>query len=455
MISIFYRLTVATMLSLLATIAAQAAAPQAEADKLGNSLTPNGAQRAGNSEGSIPDWEGGLPVNIGELDDKGFLGDPFAAEKPLFIITKNNLDQYKAQLTPGQLSMFSRYGKTYQLPVYPTHRTAALPDKVYAAIKRNATRTRLVPGGSGIVDFEMATPFPIPYSGMEVLWNHLARYRGGSVRRVHVQATPMPDGTFIPIVFRQQFTFRDQLKEFDPKSPSNLLFYYKQMVTAPTRLAGDVVLIQEYLDQVKNPRMAWLYNAGQRRVRRPPQVAYDGPYPGSDGQQVADNLDMFNGAPDRYEWTLIGKREAYIPYNAYRLESSELSYQDIVRPGHINPAYTRYERHRVWVVEGKLKPGERHVYAKRVFYIDEDSWQVALADLYDIRGTLWRTAEGHQQQLYNVQVPWLGVEALYDLINGRYIVSGMRNEERGAMEFGFTSASSEYTPSTLHQSGVR
>ena len=82
---------------------------------------------------------------------------------------------------------------------------------------------------------------------------------------------------------------------------------------------------------------------------------------------------MFNGAPDRYDWKLIGKKELYIPYNAYRLDSPQLKYSDIIKPGHINRDLTRYELHRVWEVEATLKTGERHIYAKRHFFIDEDT----------------------------------------------------------------------------------
>ncbi len=432
-----------------------AAVSDAEAKKLGDSLTPTGAEAVGNADGSIPAWTGGLPKEAGIISKEGFLSSPFSNEKPLQIITAANLEQHKDKLSPGQQAMLKRYPDSYKIRVFPTHRSVSLPESVYQAAKENATRTAMVDGGNGLSDFNTAIPFPIPKNGLEVVWNHITRYRGGSAKRVHVQATPLADGRFVPVYFRQQFTFRDRIKDFNPENPGNVLFYYKQLVTAPARQAGDVVLVHETLNQVSEPRMAWVYNSGQRRVRRAPQIAYDGPYPASEGQRVADNFDMYNGAPDRYEWKLIGKKEIYIPYNSFELDSPKLKYADIVQPGHLNPNTTRYELHRVWQVEGTLKQGQRHVYAKRVFFIDEDSWQIALADHYDARGTLWRTAEGHMTPFYNVQVPWLGVEALYDLINGRYIVSGMRNEEKDPIAFGFSSLSSEYTPAALRNAGIR
>ena len=145
-------------------------------------------------------------------------------------------------------------------------------------------------------------------------------------------------------------------------------------MTAPARLAGGILLVHETLDQVKKPRDAWLYNPGQRRVRRAPQVAYDNPGTAADNMRTTDQLDMFNGAPDRYDWKLVGKREIYVPYNSYRLQDPKLKYKDIITPLHINPDHLRYELHRVWVVEATLQTGERHIYKKRVFYIDEDSW---------------------------------------------------------------------------------
>lgn len=431
------------------------AVPASEAAKLNSSLTPVGAERAGNADGSIPAWTGGLPTTAGTADKSGALSDPFAADKPLFTITAQNVAQYQGKLSDGEVAMLKRYPDTYHITVYPTHRSVNLPEKVIQAIARNALSTQLMSEGNGLENYEMGTPFPIPQSGLEVLWNHLGRYRGGSARRSHVQATPLADGTFVPVYFNQQFVYREQMKDFDPKNPGDLLFYYKQLVTAPARLAGDVVLVHEPLDQVKTPRMAWIYNAGQRRVRRAPQIAYDGPYPASDGQRVADNLDMFNGGPDRYDWKLLGKKEIYIPYNSYKLESSQLKYADVVKPGHINSDLTRYELHRVWVVEATLKTGQRHIYAKRVLYFDEDSWQIALADHYDARNTLWRVSEGYMTPRYDRHLPWLGVEAVYDLVNGRYIVSGMRNEEKEPIEFGFSAVSAEYTPTALRNAGVR
>ncbi|WP_025128009.1 DUF1329 domain-containing protein [Pseudomonas sp. PH1b] len=441
-------------LALLLCTSAMAAVSPDTAKQLETTLTPLGAERAGNAQGTIPAWTGGLAKDAGAVDSAGFLANPYAGERPLFSITGQNLAQYQDRLSPGQVAMFKRY-PDYQMNVFPTHRSASVPPSIVEAARRNAVNTRLIAGGNGLENFTKAFPFPIPSNGLEVIWNHITRYRGDSVKRLMVQIVPDVRGVATPVTYAHQYVLRESLADYDPAKPSNVLFYNKQTVVAPARLAGNVELVHETLDQVKEPRQAWIYNAGQRRVRRAPQVAYDGPAASTDGQRVVDNYDLFNGAPDRYDWQLLGKQELFIPYNSYLLDSPKLKYAEITQAGHINQDLARYELHRVWHVVATLKPGQRHVYAKRDFYIDEDSWQAAVIDHYDGRNTLWRLAEAHQLSYYNSQVPWYTAETLNDLVSGRYLVLGLKNEEKSSYQFGVKALEAEFTPNALRQSGVR
>ncbi len=115
----------------------------------------------------------------------------------------------------------------------------------------------------------------------------------------------------------------------------------------------------------------------------------------------------------------------------------------------------RYEMNRVWNVTATLKGGERHVYGKRDFYIDEDTWQIAAVDHYDGRGNLWRVAEAHAMQIYDANIPAYAFETLYDLLSGRYLVMGLTNEEDEPYQYGTERRSREYTPAALRRDGVR
>lgn len=446
----------ALVLSLLAG-SVMAAVPASEVAKLGTSLTPLGGEKAGNSDGSIPAWDGGLPKDAAPVDANGFLGNPFADEKPLFVITAQNVGQYKDKLSAGQLAMFARYPDSYRMPVYTTHRTTNVPDEINAAARISAEKTSLVEGGNGLRNFTDSRyyAFPIPQNGLEVIWNHITRYRGGNLRRNIVQATPQVNGSYTLVHFTDEVSFPSGMTGLDPAKAENALLFFKQQVTAPSRLAGNVLLVHDSLDQVKEPRMAWLYNSGQRRVRRAPQVAYDGPGTASDGLRTSDNFDMYNGAPDRYDWKLVGKREMYIPYNNYAINSPDVKYSDILKVGHTNSDLARYELHRVWEVEATLKAGERNIYAKRRFYVDEDSWQIAASEMYDGRGQLWRVGEAMIYQHYVAQASGYAFEALYDIIGGRYLAIGMMNEEKHSIEFGIETSAKDYTPAALRNAGVR
>ncbi len=441
--------------AVLPVLSPRAAVSPSDAARLGRDLTPLGAETAGNADGSIPAWTGGIVTPPAGYKVGDHHPDPFAGDRPLYTISSANLAQYQDKLAAGHLAVLQAYPE-FKLPVYPTRRSTSNPQRVYDATRQNVGRAQLTAGGNGISGAIVGVPFPIPQNGLEVLWNFLTRYRGVAAARTFAQAAVERGGGYQLVQFEDEFLFNYARPDITPQEleDGNTLVYFKQATIAPARLAGSILVVHETLDQVKEPRRAWVYNPGRRRVTRAPNVAYDNPGTNADGQRTSDQFDMFNGAPDRYDWTLIGKKEIIVPYNSYRLHSDDVKVADILQPRHINQDLTRYELHRVWVVDAKIKPGTSHLYARRTFYIDEDSWQVLIADQYDRRGEMWRVSEAHCINYYDAQTFWSTLEVHIDLQNGRYLAIGLDNENK-MYDFNIQRTPADYTPDSLRREGLR
>lgn len=431
-------------LALVVSLPALAKVPKDQADRLNGDLTPMGAERAGNKDGSIQAWTGGWTQAPPDWKGPGTRAvDPFPEDQPKFTITAENVAQYRDKLTPGQLALFARYPKTYKMNVYQTRRTAGAPKFIYEATYHNALTAELRSNGEAVHNGVTGIPFPIPQNGQEVIWNHKLRYRSQGGRRTNVQAAVTDSGSYNLSKLREDFRIAYSAKGIKPEDLKNVSIYFLQVVTDPPRLAGTITMVHETMDQVKEPRRAWQYNPGQRRLRRAPQVGYDNPGTASDGLRTNDQFDGFNGALDRYTWKLVGKKEIYMPYNEYRLGSETVKYKDILRPAHINRDLTRYELHRVWVVESTLKPNTSHIYKRRTFHVDEDSWQITVVDCYDKRDQLWRVQESHSIAVYDpgqVTKEASGamgpvMEVVHDLNSRRYLAMSMNNEEPQGYEY--------------------
>lgn len=430
-----------------------------DAAQLGADLTAIGADRAGNADGSIPAFSGGLretPAGLGDFFAGVRYPDPYTAEAPQFTITRDNLAQYAAHLSDGQQALF-RNDPEYRIVVYPTHRTAAMPSGYEhdTIINAQSGRARLAENGNGITGTTSGIPFPVPRNGLEAIWNALTRYRGESYETQNQLAAVTRDGSFTPVTLRLRLRFIYGAQTLKPEQrQDNLLLYFLQQTLAPARLAGSAILVHETLNRSVAPRSAWVYNPGTRRVRLAPDVGYDNPAPNSDGLRTDDDFGLFSGATDRYDWTLLGKREIYVQYNEYRIASRALKLQQLLTPRHVNQALTRYELHRVWVVEANLKKGTTHLYSKRRFYLDEDSWTPLLSEEYDMRGALWRVGENHLIQLWDVPTPFSDLEVLMDLHAGRYVASRLyNNSERLYLRKDYAAA--DFAPERLRQLGLR
>ncbi|HPF74366.1 MAG: DUF1329 domain-containing protein [Lysobacteraceae bacterium] len=433
--------------------AAHAAVDAQQAARLGKDLTPLGAEKAGNADGSIPEWTGGITTPPAGYKLGDHHPDPYAADKPLFSITKSNYKQYADKLTVGQQGMFDKYDD-FRMDIYPTRRSAAFPERTYEYTIKNARTAKLVADGEGVEDAAEGIPFPIPQNGQEVIWNHKMKYKGVAARRWADQAAPTASGQYSLVRVREELLGLYYKPGNTIADINNILIYFYQVVESPARLAGQVLLVHETLNQAKQPRQAWVYNPGQRRVRRAPNVAYDNPGTASDGLRTNDMTDMFNGALDRFDWKLVGKKEMYVPYNSYKAHSDKVDYDDLIKPGHLNPNYLRYELHRVWVVDATLKPGKRHINARRTFYVDEDSWQILVIDHYDRRGNIWRYSEAPSITYYDVPLFWSTLETHHDMQSGRYIVTGLDNKEP-MYDFGYQTTPEKFSPQALRTRGVR
>ena len=449
-------LTTALTLSLVAS-AAMADVPANVANRLGQDLTPMGAEKAGSDSG-VGSWSGASIDGSALLQgyDGGALPNPYASDKPLYTITAANAGDYDAQLTTGQKALMATYPDTYKLNVYESRRSCTYPDFVYKAAKRNAEVGKVVDGGNGISESIMASPFPIPSSALEIVWNHSLRYRGERVARDFNYAAPTANGDYTLTYTRDEIVFSySDAQNSRAEDLNNISIWFVAYTSAPARRAGNVVLVHETLNMAKEGRKAWTYSPGTRRVRRAPNIAYDNPVTNGDGLGTSDQYDGYNGAPDRYDWTVAAKAEKLSQQNNYQAVLTP--YEELLQAGHANQDVMRYEMRRQWIVEGNLKGNARHIYAKRVLRMDEDSNQMSAGEMYDGRGELWRIQEIGQAPDYRpeAQVCWTtGGEFSYDLLAGRYLGLAMKSGRPANFVTGLERLTPDYyTPANVRRLG--
>lgn len=444
----------ASLLSVCLVASAAAKVSSDEAARLGKDLTPMGAEMAGNADGTIPAWEGGLAHDPNHVRGERH-ADPFADDKVLYSVTAANMDQYADKLTEGQKGLLKKYPDSFRMDVYPTRRSHSAPQKVYDNTKTNATRAELVGGGNGVEGAFGGIPFPIPQSAEEVVWNHYFRWQGEGVEFTFNGYVVNEDGGLAKVTGGRVFEkyphyVGDSIEDFAGET-WNIMVNYER----PARRKGEVLVVRDPINQADNPRQAWQYLVGQRRVRRAPTVAFDTPNAGFSGLATYDDAFLYNGSLERYDWKLVGKQEVYLPYNSYKGDTYNEDPSVLYPAKHANPDYVRWELHRVWIVEATLKEGQRHIYAKRHFYFDEDSWVLTMTDSYDGRGTLWRTSQAQLKNLIELPGTVQRLQVHYDLNKGQYAINNCQTEEKKISVYGDAEPSKFYTAEQIRRMGRR
>jgi hypothetical protein len=440
---------------IVCSLTAQAGVTADEVAKLGTTLTPFGAEKAGNTAGDIPAWTGGdQTVTAKTSGDSLRATNMFANEKPLFSITSQSVGKYEDKLSDGQIALFKKY-PDYRIDVYPTHRTASAPAWVYENTKKNALNATAAGNGYAIKGAYGGIPFPIPKTGTEAMWNHLLMWQGEAWRiRFNAYVTGANGQRYLASD-NQVDTQAPYYFEGGPKADYKEEYNMLRLVTSgPAQHAGEAVVTRDPLDQVGIGRQAWMYLTGQRRVRKLPNASYDTPTIFTSGLSNYDEIYTFSGPMDRYDWKLVGKKEMFIPYNNNSFFAPAKD-ADVLGAHFTNPDHVRWELHRVWVVEAKLAPGKRHVLPQRRFYLDEDTWMAQLADGWDASGKLWKSFI-----MLNINSPELpgvvpGPFVTYNLQTGDWVANNMTNDKKSTISFLKPWPDTHFTGDSLATEGVR
>lgn len=420
-----YRCSVIALASVISATAFAAVSAN-EAKQLGTNLTPWGAEKAGNKDGTIPAYtgEGVKPPPNYDPKDPGQRPEPFN-DKPLFSITSKNYEQYLDKLD-GHAEMFKRF-PDYRMDIYPTHRTMKYPKYVLDNSVKNATSCKTGKDELSVEGCYGGYPFPIPKTGAEVMWNHLLGYLGHASVVNNSSWVVTNTGNKIlqsTQVSTETFPFYDPAKT-TPSTGKDPFWKIRVDFTGTARRVGEKLILIDSMDPLAYPRRAWSYLPGQRRVKLSPDLAYDTPSPAASGVGTMDDSKGFGGALDRYEWKLIGKKEKYIMYNNFKMSDHKVCSDEVtLGKNFLNPDCVRFELHRVWVVEATLKPGFRHIYHKRVFYWDEDGYQSGLAENYDASGKLYRLVFPLTIPYYESFGTYAASAVFYDLQTGQVALQG-------------------------------
>ncbi|MFA7270922.1 MAG: DUF1329 domain-containing protein, partial [Sterolibacterium sp.] len=334
-----------------------------------------------------------------------------------------NLSQYADKLSEATKALFKNDPKFF-MDVYPTHRVVNYPKYFLDSSIKNATRCKMEPDNESMHGCKGGMPFPIPKTGVEVVMNlQVGAYFGPGLdldfsaiyadRKGSIVTTAISD-------LRYQYPFQDpRYSAEDFENTKNLYSQLNNRVVltrlGPPRITGEASVFLFSTDN-RNSR-SWAYQPGNRRVRMTPNVEYDYPIASSGGAMFYDEVNLFTGRKDKFDWKLLGKKEMILPYSNYRLAWGDKD--QVMMPGHPKPEYTRWELHRTWVVEATRKPGARHAYAKRRFYVDEDSPASGMGDNWDDKGDIVR---GNYQSVlwiwdYQVNLPYYWNN---DLVSGAF-----------------------------------
>jgi Protein of unknown function (DUF1329) len=345
----------------------------------------------------VPAWTGGITAPPAGWTMGSAPPDYFKGEQPLFTVTADNMAHYSDMLCDGQKLLLTRYGaQGFKLNVYPSKRNFAAPQYMYDNTAKNVASAKPCSAGLvwGFTNAAGGVPFPIPstdpgVAGLQIMWNHQTRYQGQYQSLNTTQFICSQGVNVIALTEALSIEYPYYFEGVTPETYNGLYFHTYLTYVQPANQVGGKFNAQSSTDLTKNKNVAYEYLVGEGRIREAPTPQYDIPVTQANDAINYDEVYIFNGAMDRYNWKLVGKKEMIVAYNVYDIFHAQPDASTLMT-NFANPELLRWEVHRCYVIEATLAPGKRHTMPHRVFYVDEDTWACMMSDGWDAQGNYWR-----------------------------------------------------------------
>lgn len=439
------------MLAVWLASPASATISAADAAKLGGpEFTETGAIKAGNADGSIPPHSGKRPAAAKPPASAGKFpfGDPYAADKPLYSIDAKNMAQYADKLSDGTKELMRKF-PSFRIDVYPTRRDTTFPDDVLANTPKCAQTAQLHGGGDGISGVRRCVPFPMAKTGYEALWN--ARLRPGAA------AAEQVDFKIWMVDSNGNHTLNSHSNLITSIGVNQLtgpIEYANRLISTtlkPASEAGAKVMRWGPMRMDTTEPSAWSYIPGQRRVRLAPETKYDTVATSTGGLILFDEINLLDGKLDRFDYSQIKLREMIVPFNS--VKSQFLPAEQVDMKNHPNPDHMRWELRRVYEVTGDLKPGQRHVNKRKVYFVEQDSWSIVGYESYDQAGRIFRT--GMTQPFFRSDVNVVNAQSILMWDLTKNIWGWVLHYHDGYIKSVPVQSEASWSPDSLAGGGIR
>lgn len=319
--------------------------------------------------------------------------------EPGDVISKENMDKAKGLLIPT-IEWFVNNGLKVNVAPY---RKVELPRLYREATEKYSGQVKLSADGREIYNYVAGLPFPNidpndPLAGAKIMWNHEQKPTyidnvGTEWITELVNSKGELERTYGSQYGRRMMWTGRLYTEPKPVIPHNPAIRYTEQfgpLFIPNDLKGASALTFRYLS-ADVPDDSYMYLPELRRVRRISVANRSDAFWGSDID--LDSVWGFASKVSYWTFRLLAEKEILAPVHSGKYGEPDVWCAPTDGRSGIQaftPCNIKWEKRKVWVIEGIPTAYSQYAYSKRIMYPDKEFWNMNYDEMFDSGGELWK-----------------------------------------------------------------